>query len=209
VDPVLFDARGSGADIRRTLGIPGDAVVAGFVGWFDVWDRLELLIDAAGALKATCPQLRVVLVGDGPVARDLRARVHAGGLGDIVVFAGAVARAQVPAYIDAMDIGVLAASNAFGSPLALFELMGMGKAVVAPDIGPVRDVMEDSVTGTLVTVGDGAALTAALARLLKDPVWRRSLGEKARARVLERHTWAANGRFVADLAARLSAGAPC
>lgn len=207
VDPALFDARGSGVAVRRTLGFPDDAVVAGFVGWFDVWDRLELLIDAAGALKATNPQLRLLLVGDGPVAPDLRARVHAGGLGDIVVFAGAVSRAQVPAFIDAMDIGVLAASNSFGSPIALFELMGMGKAVVAPDIGPMRDVLEDEVTGCLVTAGDGAALIAVLGRLVNEPKWRRSLGEQARARVLERHTWAANGRYVADLAARLSAGA--
>lgn len=206
VDPVLFDARGSGAAVRRTLGLPEHAVVAGFVGWFDAWDRLELLIDAAGSLRATCPQLRVLLVGDGPVAPDLRARAHAAGLDDIVVFSGPVPRAQVPAFIDAMDIGVLAASNPFGSPIVLFELMGMGKAVVAADIGPVRDVMEDAVTGCIVPEGDGAALTAALARLLNEPELRRSVGARGRARVLERHTWAANGRYVADLAARLAGG---
>jgi glycosyltransferase involved in cell wall biosynthesis len=134
--------------------------------------------------------------------------VQAAGLGDIVLFSGAVPRTQVPAFIDAMDIGVLAASNSFGSPIVLFEMMGMGKAVVAPDIAPVRDVMEDNVTGCLVPQGDGPALTAVLSRLLNEPELRRAVGERGRARVLERHTWAANGRYVADLAARLAAGTP-
>ena len=71
-------------------------------------------------------------------------------------------RDDVPAYIDAMDICVLPDSNAFGSPIALFEFMAMGKPCVVPDLGPMRDVIEDNATGIMFPHGDYAALEKAL-----------------------------------------------
>jgi len=203
VDTKLFDALGTGLAVRRELGIPDDAVVAGFVGWFDHWDRLDVMVDAVARVRDAHPHVRLLLVGDGPTAGDLRRQIERNGLGSTVILTGAVPRNRIPAFIDAMDIGLLADSNAFGSPIVLFELMGMGKAVIAPDLAPVRDVIDNGDNGCIVPAGDTVAIAASLGRLLADPEERRAMGDRARRRVLERHTWAANARRVMEIAAAL------
>jgi glycosyltransferase involved in cell wall biosynthesis len=203
VDASVCDLPDGGWRVRQELGIPETAVVAGFVGWFDRWDRLDLLVDTAAGLRSAHPQLRLLLVGDGPVAADLRERVRAGALENTVIFAGPVPRNRVVEFIDAMDIGLLPDSNVFGSPLVLFELMARGKAIIAPDRPPVRDVIEDDINGVVVPAGDRAALAVALGALLSDPVRRRRISEAAKARVRERHTWSRNAAFVAETATRL------
>jgi glycosyltransferase involved in cell wall biosynthesis len=65
----------------------------------------------------------------------------------------------------------------------------------------MRDVLEDNVTGILFPPTDYKALEKSLLRLVKDSILRTQLGARARHVVFERHTWAANARFVVQLAA--------
>src|SRR4029077_3706819 len=100
-----------------------------------------------------------------------------------------------------MDSWLLPDSNAFGSPIALFEFMAMGKPCVVPDLGPMRDVIEDWVTGIMFPRGNFEALGKALLRLSEDAALRIRIGARARQTVFERHTWAANARSIVQLAA--------
>lgn len=208
VDRALLEQRGTGRAVRARYKIPDDAVVAGFVGWFDHWDRLDLLVEAVGRVAVRHPAVRLLLIGDGPMAEALRAQVSGLGLGAVVIMTGAVPRAVVASYVDAIDIGVLPASNQFGSPIALFEMMGLGKAVIAPDLAPIRDVVVADDTGIIVPPGDRDAMTAALERLLAHPEQRRAIGERARDRVREHHTWPVVAARVAGLADRVNRKGP-
>jgi glycosyltransferase involved in cell wall biosynthesis len=198
IDPRRFELNGSRGTIRREYGL-NSAVVAGFVGWFDHWDRLDLLIDAIAVLRDSHPDLRLMLVGDGPVTPALRDKIRAHGITDRVILTGAVKRDEVPAYIDAMDICVLPDSNPFGSPMVLFEFMALGKAVVAPDIAPVRDVVEHRQTGIIIPRADVGGIVATLRDLTADTGLRRRLGTQSREYVFQHRTWAANARHVIQL----------
>jgi glycosyltransferase involved in cell wall biosynthesis len=199
VDPQWFAHNGCGMRLRQQHGL-ADATVVGFVGWFDEWDRLDLLLDAVQELRDLHPALRLLLVGDGPVTPTLQAKIRQHHLESIVILTGPVPRTLVPHYIDAMDICVLPASNPFGSPMVLFEFMARGKAVIAPDLMPIRDVVEDHVTGLIVQPGDPRTLQQALTRLLEDTFLRLRLGKQARQHVRAYHTWEANGHRVAAIA---------
>ncbi|MBV9085824.1 MAG: glycosyltransferase family 4 protein [Acidobacteriaceae bacterium] len=205
IDRRRFHLNGSRNEVRRERGL-GSATVAGFVGWFDHWDRLDLLIDAIHELAKTNPKLRLLLVGDGPVAPELRARVEQLRLEDRVILTGAVPRDEVPHYIDAMDICVLPDSNPYGSPMVLFEFMALGKAVIAPDLPPIRDVISDGETGITVPPGNAGSLTATLRRLVDDPALRSQLGGRAQRFVLEHRTWEANANRVFAIAQQTSKG---
>lgn len=72
-------------------------------------------------------------------------------------------------------------------PLTIIEAMSLGVPVVAYDVGGVRDLVEDGVTGRLVTAGDEDALAGAL-ETLRDPSERTRLGEGARDRYTAVHS---------------------
>jgi glycosyltransferase involved in cell wall biosynthesis len=207
IDPNRFQASGSGQSIRARLDLE-DSIVIGHVGLFYEWDRLDILIQVAKNIRDVHPGIKVLLVGDGPEMENLKQTACRLGMENAVILPGPVHRDDVPGYIDAMDICVLPDSNAFGSPIALFEFMAMGKPCVVPDLGPMRDVIEDNVTGIMFPHSDYGALERVLLQFVEDPALRIQVGAQAKRTVFERHTWAANARFIVQLAAGESLAGP-
>ena len=199
IDANRFQGLGPGRSLRARLGLEG-SIVIGHVGLFYQWDRLDVLIEVVKSIRDRHPAIKVLLVGDGPEMENLKHTARRLGMESAVILPGPVPRDDVPAYIDAMDICVLPDSNAFGSPIALFEFMAMGKPCVVPDLGPMRDVLEDNVTGIMFPHADYPALRKALLRFVEDPALRIQIGARAKQTVFKRHTWAANARFVVQLA---------
>jgi glycosyltransferase involved in cell wall biosynthesis len=200
IDPNRFRTAIPGQSVRARLGLEG-SIVIGHVGLFCFWDRLDVLIEVAKSIRELHPKIKVLLVGDGPEMENLKRTAFRLGMERAVIFSGPVPRDDVPAYIDAMDICVLPNSNAFGSPIALFEFMAMEKPCVVPDLGPMCDVIVDNVTGLLFPHADYAALKKAILRCVEDSTLRSQLGARAKDTVLQRHTWVANARIVVQLAA--------
>jgi glycosyltransferase involved in cell wall biosynthesis len=199
IDAIRFRSPRPEQSLRSRLGLEG-SIVIGHVGLFYRWDRLDVLIETARRIRDQHPEIKVLLVGDGPETENLRQTAFRLGMEREVIFPGPVPRDDVPAYIDAMDICVLPDSNAFGSPIALFEFMAMGKPCVVPDLGPMCDVIEDNATGIMFPHRDYAAFEKALLKLVEDSALRIQIGARAKDAVFSRHTWAANARFVVQLA---------
>jgi len=95
-----------------------------------------------------------------------------------------------------MDICVVPHSNAFRSPIKLFEYMARGRAIVAPRTEPIKAVVQHGQNGILFTPEQPADLAAQLARLIGDPGERQRLGDAARRSVSEHHTWRRNAEAV-------------
>jgi glycosyltransferase involved in cell wall biosynthesis len=157
--------------------------------------------DAVRALRAV-PDAELVVVGGPPrgaidadpeVCR-LRAIAVEEGVADRLVFAGAVPRADVPAWVRSADV-VLAVPwyEPFGiTPL---EAMACGRPVVATAVGGLVDTVVDGVTGDLVPPRDPARLGAVLAALLADDERRSAYGAAGVRRARARYRWS---RVVAD-----------
>ena len=174
-------APATGRDVRAEVGAgPGDPVV-GTVCGLRPQKALHVLIEAAAGLAPEFPSLRVVIAGEGEERPRLEELVAARGLGDVVTLLGFVPPQEVPDVVAALDVAVNS-SDFEGSPLAVMEFMAGGKATVATRVGGTPDLIDDGVHGLLVPRGDSAALAAAIARLLRDPALRASLGERARER---------------------------
>jgi glycosyltransferase involved in cell wall biosynthesis len=173
--------------------------VVGFVGSFQPWHRVELLVRALAPLVPERP-LHLLLIGDGPGLPVALAEAERLGLSHRVLALGAVAPAGVPALIAACDIGVLPSTNDYGQPMKLLDYAAAGLPAVAPDLAPVREVIRDGATGLLFPPGDVEALTRALARLADDEALRRRMGSRARAEIAAAASWRARARALASLA---------
>ena len=162
-----------------------------YVGRLSEEKNLGALVDAAAALAGRF-DLRLTFIGDGPSRRALEG--HARRLGVVTEFIPVVEHRLVPAHLAEADAFVLP-SLSEGHPKVLLEAMSAGVACVASNVGGNRAIVEHGVTGLLFELGDRAALAEHLARVLADPGFARALGERARARVLERYDL---GRLVAE-----------
>ena len=160
------------AEGRRRLGLPADATVIGTVANFTPKKDHGTLLDAVSALLTTRPQLRVVLVGSGPLEDALRRRVTGGPLAGAVTFAGS--RDDVAQVLPAFDVFVLSSLHE-GLPIALLEAMASRVAPVATAVGGVPEVIRDRADGLLVPPADPVALASALAEVLDDAALRERL----------------------------------
>jgi len=163
---------------RQSLGIPEDALVAGTIGRLSEQKGHRYLIEAAPALLAARPRAHLLIVGDGDRMEALKAQAAALGVASRITFAGH--RDDVRALLGAIDVFCIS-STYEGTPLALFEAMAAGKAIVSTAVDGCREVLEDGVTGLLVPPQDPAALAAAIGRVMDETSLRGSLAEKARA----------------------------
>lgn len=122
------------------------------------------------------PRPRLLLIGDGPRRRRLQAAVERLGLAGSVTFTGAVAHADLPAYLRRGDIFALpvrtrrAGLNPEGLGLVFLEAAATGLAVIAGDSGGARETLVEGETGLLVPPDDPVRLARALLELLNDPI---------------------------------------
>jgi glycogen synthase len=118
---------------------------------------------------------RWVVVGEGPLGRDLQSAARRLGLEDRVRFIGGVSEADMHSLLARADL-FLNPTLYEGSSLVTLEAMSHGCAVVATRAGGIPDKIEDAATGWLAEPGDAGSLADAIARC-----W--TSDEEARARI--------------------------
>jgi glycosyltransferase involved in cell wall biosynthesis len=203
IDPALFHAAVDGRARRAELGLGGSDVAIVYVGSFQPFHRVPLLLESFARLRDE--RLFLILVGEGRTQSECRAMVAALGIGDRVAFVGRVPYHDVPAFIAAADIAVQPATLDYGDSMKLREFMAVGRPVIAPRVPAIARHVDHERTGILFEADDPAALAAAIARLAADPPRRSRLGETA-ACLAANHSWALRAATLAGHMERVCAG---
>jgi len=172
---------------RKDLNIPEQRRVIAFAGSFLRSKGIFELADAVAQLRDLQPLL--VLVGDGPEAPAVRARLQELAVDHRLM--GLSSQDALAAVLDAADVFVLP-SHAEGLPTVVCEAMLAGRAVVATRVGGTPEIVRDGETGLLVGVNDVDGLAAALRRVLTDGAFRSHLASGAREFALAQLTWTRN-----------------
>ncbi|CAN2042470.1 putative Glycosyltransferase WbuB [Candidatus Magnetomoraceae bacterium gMMP-15] len=166
-----------------------DKVIICFLGRLLPWYKLEELIKVTSQLKEIYHDIILMIIGDGSERNKLLNIVDEYGLGNVVIFTGRVSHSEATSLVGICDICVIPSTNEWGSPVKLFEYMGIGKAVVAPDIKVVSSVMSDGIHGRLFKPGDFDEFKDHLATLIKDTKLRETMGENGRKYIKNNYTW--------------------
>jgi len=164
-----------------------------FVGSFNTWHGIDILVDAFKSVVLSEPRARLLLVGDGETHPAIEKLVQQSGLADQVTSVGRIAHQEVPLFLELADV-VVAPYPRFsvpfwGSPLKIFEYMAAGKAIVASRVGQIAQVLKHRETALLVEPGDGQAMAAAILQLLASTELRNALGRAARRTAERHHSW--------------------
>jgi len=190
-----------GTDVLARHGVDPDRPSVVFVGRITRQKGVPVLLRAAAALD---PRAQLVLCAGAPDTPELLAEVSelVDGLKarrDGVVWISGMLRK--PEVIQLLSHATLFACPSVYEPLGIvnLEAMACGAAVVASRVGGIPEVVDDGVTGLLVTPDDPPALTAAMNTLLADPARAQAMGRAGRDRAVTEFGWPAVARQTAAL----------
>jgi glycosyltransferase involved in cell wall biosynthesis len=172
-------------EARSALGLEPGGPVIGTVGRLSEVKQQWMLIKATARLRARFPDVRLLIVGDGPERQNLTQRAAEAGIADRVVFAGYQAEPQ--RFLAAMDVFALT-SRSEGFPVSLLEAWAAGRPVVCSAVGGIPAAVTTGEDGLLFPRGDEGALVSALERVLQDEALAHRFGERGREKVTAKYS---------------------
>lgn len=146
--------------------------VIGYIGRLVKLKNLETLLTAFHMLSADKPNVRIMIVGDGPERENLENQAQQLGIGERVEFLGF--RDDAVAFLNDFDVFVLP-SLSEGIPRCIMEAMAASVPVVASDIPGNRNLVADGETGLLFTVGDSRDLAEKIRYMMDQPAAAREM----------------------------------
>jgi colanic acid/amylovoran biosynthesis glycosyltransferase len=162
-----------------------DPVIAGIgrLTWVKGW---PWALEALAIVRREVPNARLVVLGEGEDRQQLEFTIRDLGLDGAVELRGQVGHEEVASVLGNASL-LVSTSLSEGISNAVLEAMARGLPVVSTDVGGMAEVVEDGVNGFLVPPRSPAITAERVARLMRDPVLRGTMGSEARRGVLARH----------------------
>jgi len=207
VDTEAFAPRPESPGWRVRHGLLEGPLVL-YLGAIRRYEGVEVLLDAFRLIRTRSPGAQLAVVGGGEDSGRVASLAAERGAGVAVL--GSVPHDSVGEFYAAADIvaypRLSTRATELVTPLKPLEAMAMAKAIVASDVGGLREMLTDGETACLVPPGSVAALADGLADLLDDESQRLRLGQTARSVTCERLDWRMVVKRYTDVYASLCAG---
>lgn len=167
----------SRAEYLSSLGMSfdDDTVVCGIAARLHPVKDIGTIVRAMARLRESCPNLRLIIAGDGEQMSELRAQVKAEHLEERVFFAGWVT--DMDTYLGAIDINLLSSlSESF--PYSVLEAVRAGCTMVTSSVGGMPVLIDHGANGFLFTPRDDVSLAEHLKYLYENPTERRAMAQR-------------------------------
>ncbi len=204
-DPGRYDPRA--VSNRRRSGAYRERFTVGFVGSLKPWHGIDHLLRAFRMLYRRWDGYRLLVVGDGPLRRELEGKTRAMGLSGVVEFTGGVGHREVPALLARMDVAVAPYARLAGfyfSPIKIYEYMAAGVPIVASDIGQISEVLQHRRTALLQRPGAISELADRIDELRTHPELAKRIAAEARRKLCRNYTWKRNAQRVLSMIRRIA-----
>lgn len=173
------------AENRRDLGLKSSQPIVGTVARLHRQKGITYLLKATKRIYEVFPEVKILIVGGGPLRSKLEREAQRLSLEEVVWFMGE--REDTAKFLSIFDVFVLS-SLWEGLPYVLIEAAALRRPVVATDIDGVREVIKNEQTGILVPPRNPEKLAQAVVRLLQDKEYALKLGQKIDEEVPPRFT---------------------
>lgn len=161
---------------RREFGIQSDAILIGNIARLVPEKGHFFCLEALRMVADKFPDVKLLIVGDGKLRRDIENKIKELNLGTNVVMAGH--RNDIAEILASVDIS-LHTSSWEGTPIAIIEAMLMRKAIIATKVGGIPELISDGEAGILIPPNDKKALWEAIMILINDRLLAKKMGENA------------------------------
>ncbi len=182
VDTEHYRPGGDRSWFQHEFGVAQGAPVIAVVAQLIERKGHKVLFAALAPVLQRHPDVRVLIFGQGPLAKELGRHVRALGLEHAVRFQGY--RQDMPRVMPCLDLIVHPAWME-GLGVALLEAAACGVPIIATRVGGIAEIVQDGVNGFLIEPGDSGQLTQAIDRLLDQPETASAFGQAGRKLALE------------------------
>ena len=188
LDPEEIDNQISCQYLFEEFNIKKEERLFGIFGRIIKWKGIKEFILSASCVFEKIPEAKAFIVGDSSDSdkkyyHSMKALVHSLGLKNKIIFTGF--RDDMLAMMKMMDVVAHASIKPEPFGRVLIEAMAMGKPVVATRAGGPLDIVVDGETGILVDMADTVKMSAAIEKLLTDPLLAKKMGQNGKNRVAE------------------------
>jgi glycosyltransferase involved in cell wall biosynthesis len=179
------------------------AIVIGFVGFVRAWHGLDRVLNMITALHEQ--QCKLLIVGDGPEVANLTGQAEALGISDQLFVTGVIPRDGMSRWLNVMDIALQPDVTEYASPLKMLEYMAKGKAIIAPDVPNIRELLSHQDNALLFDTKDETDFIKHLKASCMNQELRTSLGKEAKKTISDRKlTWLENAAKIVSLFKNIS-----
>jgi glycosyltransferase involved in cell wall biosynthesis len=189
VDTEIFRP-GSRSAARRELGIPEEVKLVVYLGLFNRYQGVDLLLDAIALVKATAPAVRFLLMGFPD--EEYRRKAAEIGIDDVITFTGRLRYDRAPLFLSAGDLALspkLSQTEANGK---LFNYIACGLPTVLFDNQVNREILGDD--GIYVEHGNTSLLADTIISTIHDSDLMLRLSARLRERAVSMHSWDARSQ---------------
>jgi len=181
------------------LHLPEHVPVAAFLGLFNRYQGVDLLLEVISLLKKRGRRIHFLLMG---FPEDkYRQLALAADIDDMITFTGKVDYAQAPRYLSAADVALSPKISLTEANGKLFNYMACGLPCLVFDTPVNREILAD--TGTYASFADPVDFADKLEALLADTCRCAELGRRTREKAVSEHSWESRGKALLQLYQRV------
>ncbi len=194
--------------LRRRLGYSEERFLVVYVGTHGMAHGLDTVLDVAARFRSR-PDIQFLFVGEGAERAQLASRAQKEGLSN-VRFLGSLPRDEIPEVYASSNLCVvpLRKTELFTTviPSKIFEILGMGRAILLSVDGEARRIVEASGGGVFTPPGDAERMGDAVERMAANPADCDRMGEAGRRYVAEHFDRTALARSYVDVLEEVRGG---
>ncbi len=179
-----LSSREVSSELQKKLNLPENGRNVVTVTDMTETEELISLLRAFQKLAIKKPNSRLIIVGNGPLYKNIEYEVLNLAMGSRVVFAGAVSNRELPDYINLADVYVNLSSRTSGFEPATLEAMALKKIVIGSELSSISTIIENGVDGYLIRPADESSLAKILIEIFAENNPEEQLmGERAHEKV--------------------------
>lgn len=172
-------------EFRQKLGLPPAAQIVVTISDMTELEVMRNLLRAFEKVAIKKSTARLLIVGDGPLKKEIEYEMLSLALGSRVVFTGAVTSSDLPDYIALADAYVNLSSRSSGFEPSMLEAMAQKKVIIGSEVTPLSTIVEDGRDGFLIRPADINGLAQLILQIFAGQLPAAQIGEQARQKVME------------------------
>lgn len=184
IDVDDVSTREKSPELMKKLGLPINAQVVVTSSDMTEFAEMRNLLWAFERLAIKKPTARLIVVGHGPLKKEIEFEMLHLALGSRVIFVGDIPAAQVADYIALGDVFVNLSARSSGVEQSLLEAMAQKKVIIGSEVSPLSNVVEDGLDGFLIRPADTYTLSELFFQVFNGQIEVEKMGEHARQKVL-------------------------